>query len=345
MKLRPLLAGLALAAAGLAATALALDRIFPPDLSRYQAALERGRRRQRPPAARLHHGRRQVAAEDHGRRRRPALSRAAQGLRGPPLRRALGHRPAGGGARRRAVDHARPHRVGRLDDLHAGRPPAPARPAPDQAAQPPHQGHPVGARAAARMALLQARGAGDLSHPGADGRQSRRRARRLLRLFRQGAHASSMPPRPPCWWPSRSRPSAAGPTARRRPPRPRAIACWTRGLEHGVIDRRCSTWRPAGPVPDRRLAMPLHAPHLAAWLAGQSPGAIIPTTIRLRAAARAGAARERRARPARRPGADRHGRARQSQRLASWPGWAAPISSVARARSTWCAPTARPARR
>src|SRR5258708_31852308 len=35
MKLRGILVGLALAATSLAATALALDRIFPPDLSRY----------------------------------------------------------------------------------------------------------------------------------------------------------------------------------------------------------------------------------------------------------------------------------------------------------------------
>ena len=106
------------------------------------------------------------------------------------------------------VDRARAHRLGRLDALHAGRPPARA-----AAAQPAHQGDPVGARPAARMALLQARGAGDLPHAGADGRQSRRRARRLLRLFRQGAAGSSAPPRRPCWSPSRNRPSAAGPTA------------------------------------------------------------------------------------------------------------------------------------
>jgi penicillin-binding protein 1C len=35
MRLRPLLAGLAVAATSLVATALALDRLFPPDLSRY----------------------------------------------------------------------------------------------------------------------------------------------------------------------------------------------------------------------------------------------------------------------------------------------------------------------
>ena len=37
MNLRRLLAGLALAATSLAAGALALDRIFPPDLARYNA--------------------------------------------------------------------------------------------------------------------------------------------------------------------------------------------------------------------------------------------------------------------------------------------------------------------
>ena len=33
-------------------------------------------------------------------------------------------------------------------------------------------------------------------------------------------------------------------------------------------------------MPARRLGMPMNAPHLSTWLAGQSPGAIVPTTIR-----------------------------------------------------------------
>jgi penicillin-binding protein 1C len=54
-----------------------------------------------------------------------------------------------------------------------------------------------------------------------------------------------------------------------------------RGLEHGLVDRAAFDLAMNRAVPTRRLAMPIHAPHLATWLAGQSPGAIVPTTIRL----------------------------------------------------------------
>jgi len=53
-----------------------------------------------------------------------------------------------------------------------------------------------------------------------------------------------------------------------------------RGLEHGVIDKALFDMAARAPVPRRRLGMPMAAPHLSAWLAGQSPGAIVPTTIR-----------------------------------------------------------------
>ncbi|HYX03688.1 MAG TPA: penicillin-binding transpeptidase domain-containing protein, partial [Reyranella sp.] len=53
-----------------------------------------------------------------------------------------------------------------------------------------------------------------------------------------------------------------------------------RGLEHGVIDQVLFDKAITRPAPDRRLALPMQAPHLAAWLAGQSPGAIVPTTLR-----------------------------------------------------------------
>ena len=53
-----------------------------------------------------------------------------------------------------------------------------------------------------------------------------------------------------------------------------------RGLEHGVIDTALFDMAASAPVPRRRLGMPMAAPHLSAWLAGQSPGAIVPTTIR-----------------------------------------------------------------
>lgn len=53
-----------------------------------------------------------------------------------------------------------------------------------------------------------------------------------------------------------------------------------RGLEHGLIDQAQFDLAANRPVPSRRLAMPMHAPHLAAWLAGQSPGETVPTTLR-----------------------------------------------------------------
>jgi len=54
-----------------------------------------------------------------------------------------------------------------------------------------------------------------------------------------------------------------------------------RGLEHGLIDTAQFDLSLNRAVPNHRLAMPMHAPHLATWLAGQSPGAVVPTTIRL----------------------------------------------------------------
>lgn len=73
---------------------------------------------------------------------------------------------------------------------------------------------------------------------------------------------------------------------RRRPDRSPAAAqrardrVLERGLEHGVIDAATVTAATGRPVASRRLALPMQAPHLAGWLAAQSPGAVIPTTIR-----------------------------------------------------------------
>jgi penicillin-binding protein 1C len=53
-----------------------------------------------------------------------------------------------------------------------------------------------------------------------------------------------------------------------------------RGLEHGVIDQATYDKAASRPAPDRRLALPMQAPHLSAWLAGQSPGTTVPTTLR-----------------------------------------------------------------
>jgi penicillin-binding protein 1C len=54
-----------------------------------------------------------------------------------------------------------------------------------------------------------------------------------------------------------------------------------RGLEHGLLDKATFDLAMNRAVPTKRLAMPMQAPHLATWLAGQSPGAVVPTTIRL----------------------------------------------------------------
>ncbi len=75
--------------------------------------------------------------------------------------------------------------------------------------------------------------------------------------------------------PERRRPDRA--TDRARAARDRVLV---RGLEHGVIDQPSYDRAASRPAPDRRLAMPMQAPHLAAWLAGQSPGATVPTTLR-----------------------------------------------------------------
>ncbi len=75
--------------------------------------------------------------------------------------------------------------------------------------------------------------------------------------------------------PERRRPDRASEKAQAA--RDRVLA---RGLEHGVIDQRLFDMAASRAVPSRRLGMPMNAPHLAAWLAGQSPGTIVPTTIR-----------------------------------------------------------------
>ncbi|WP_439611303.1 penicillin-binding protein 1C [Reyranella sp.] len=73
---------------------------------------------------------------------------------------------------------------------------------------------------------------------------------------------------------------------RRRPDRASALPqaardrVLARGVEHGVIDAPLFEMARSRPAPDRRLALPMQAPHLSAWLAGQSPGAVVPTTLR-----------------------------------------------------------------
>ena len=75
--------------------------------------------------------------------------------------------------------------------------------------------------------------------------------------------------------PERRRPDRASPVAQAA--RDRVLE---RGVEHGVIDAPLLEMARSRPAPDRRLALPMQAPHLATWLAGQSPGTTVPTTLR-----------------------------------------------------------------
>jgi penicillin-binding protein 1C len=75
--------------------------------------------------------------------------------------------------------------------------------------------------------------------------------------------------------PERRRPDRAGNAARLG--RERVLE---RGLEFGAIDRASFDRATSETAPSHRLAMPMNAPHLAAWLAGQSPGTVVPTTVR-----------------------------------------------------------------
>ncbi|WP_425066587.1 penicillin-binding protein 1C [Reyranella sp.] len=75
--------------------------------------------------------------------------------------------------------------------------------------------------------------------------------------------------------PERRRPDRASPVAQKA--RDRVLE---RGVEHGVIDAPLFEMARSRLAPDRRLAMPMQAPHLATWLAGQSPGTTVPTTVR-----------------------------------------------------------------
>ncbi|MFO1082652.1 MAG: penicillin-binding protein 1C [Reyranellaceae bacterium] len=75
--------------------------------------------------------------------------------------------------------------------------------------------------------------------------------------------------------PERRRPDRAAAAARAA--RDRVLA---RGLEQGLLEASLYDRALSEKAPQRRLALPMQAPHLAAWLAGQSPGAIVPTTLR-----------------------------------------------------------------
>lgn len=75
--------------------------------------------------------------------------------------------------------------------------------------------------------------------------------------------------------PERRRPDRTGNAARAG--RDRVLE---RGFEHGIIDRASFDRAESEALPFRRLALPLNAPHLAAWLAASSPDRVVPTTLR-----------------------------------------------------------------
>ena len=77
-------------------------------------------RSQRPPAARLHHARRPLAAAGRGQGRRRSLPCHAAGVRGQALPFPSRRRPLRARARRMAARPAWAHRLGRLDADHAG---------------------------------------------------------------------------------------------------------------------------------------------------------------------------------------------------------------------------------
>lgn len=75
--------------------------------------------------------------------------------------------------------------------------------------------------------------------------------------------------------PERRRPDRAA--GRAQAARDRVLV---RGLEHGVVDQAAYDKAISRAAPARRLALPMQAPHLSAWLNAQSPGTVVPTTLR-----------------------------------------------------------------
>ena len=141
-------------------------------------------------------------------------------------------------ARRYQFVDQRPHRVGRLDADHAGGAAAGAA----HRAQLRRQAAPDGARDPARARAEQGRDPRALSQPRALWRQSRRHARGLARLFRQGAAPAVAGARRRCWWRCRNRPKL------RRPDRSVAAA---RAARDRVLDRIAL----AGRIPADEVAL------------------------------------------------------------------------------------------
>ena len=217
-------------------------------------------------SASLHPGRRAVAAAGERARRRSTLCRDAGRLRG--RRASTAQTASTPRALLRAGGQwldARPHRLRRLDAVHAGR-------APDRAARRTHASAKL--RQIARAEANRARGrqggrARPLRHAGAVRRQSRRRARRFARLFRQGAdkadgrrsgaHGRAAPV-------ARGAPAGPFSRGRARSPRPRARPGFRarrhqrrggRGGESASRSRRREkTFPRSPPTPPRRRSPP-----------------------------------------------------------------------------------------
>ncbi len=274
MRVRPLLAGLAVAATTLAATALTLDRLFPPDLSRY-------------------HDRSTEVVDANGRLLRAFTT-------------------ADGKWRlKTGVDDVDPLYLGLLKayedrrfDSHWGVDPLATLRAVGQLAE---RGRIVSGASTLSMQaarLLDPRPRSFTAKAIQSARalqlEWRYSKRDVLAIYLtlapmggnlEGVRAASL-----AYFGKEPRQLSAAEAAllvaipqspeRRRPDRASLVAqaardrVLARGVEHGVIDTALLEMARSRPAPDRRLAMPMQAPHLSAWLAGQSPGAIVPTTIR-----------------------------------------------------------------
>ena len=185
--------------------------------------------------------------------------------------------------------HHRPYRLRRLDADHAGRAPARARPPAHRS----HQTHPDGARDPARRALFQGPDPFDLSHARPLRRQSRRRARGLAGLFRQGTGASgSLRSRHSGGAAAIARASAPRPPRHPRQSRPRQVLA--RMVDDGVVTASDAKLAMREGVVSQRLAMPLDraASGRASGRRAQAPA---PDRHHARCAAASGAGAPRRA--------------------------------------------------
>jgi penicillin-binding protein 1C len=274
MGLRPLLAGLAVAATTLVATALTLDRVFPPDLSRY-------------------HDRSTEVVDANGRLLRAFTT-------------------ADGKWRlKTSVDDVDPLYLGLLKayedrrfDSHWGVDPLAALRAAGQLAE---RGRIVSGAStlsmqAARLLDPRPRNFTTKALQSARALQLEWRYSKhevlaiYLTLAPMGGNLEGVRAASLAYFGKEPRQLSAAEAAllvaipqspeRRRPDRASSVAqaardrVLARGVEHGVIDSFLFEMARSRPAPDRRLALPMQAPHLAAWLAGQSPGTTVPTTVR-----------------------------------------------------------------